>query len=100
MYFITCFEKISIDKLGWLDIGSQRTFGYKETFEMAKLALNENWCDMREYVYNFAIVEKIPSGIHPDVEEMWFFKWDENKKGFFEIPEPEEYNHFCNIAFG
>lgn len=100
MYFITCFERISVDKLGWLDMGDQRTFGYKEKFETAKCALNENWCDMRECIYDYAVVEEIQSGIHPDVNFRQFFKWDENKGGFFEITEPEEFKNYSNIAFG
>lgn len=36
MFFITCFEKIETDKLGWLNMGDQRVFGYKETFEQAE----------------------------------------------------------------
>ena len=56
MFFITCFEKVDKDKLGWLDMGSSRTFGFKETLEDAEYALNHNSCDMWETVYNYAIV--------------------------------------------
>ena len=101
MYFITCFEKIGIDSHGWLDLGSQRTFGYRETFESAKEALELNMCDMNETIYNYAVVEKMGPYIHPDVEEIHFFKWDREREGFFEMDEkPKEFEGFCNIAFG
>ena len=38
MFFITCFSKVAKDDLGWLDMGSVRTFGFKETFEQAEYA--------------------------------------------------------------
>ncbi len=100
MFFITCFSKLEKDKLGWLDMGSSRTFGFKSDFESAKTALNENICDMHEYLYLYAVVEEINEGIHPYVENRWFFKWDKEKDGFFEISEPEEFKHYCNIALG
>lgn len=100
MFFITCFQKIEIDKLGWLDMGASRVFGFKETFEQAECALNENTCDMFEFLYEYAVVEQMSPAIHPDVEGRWFFKWDNEKQGFFRIDEPKEFLHYCNIALG
>ena len=100
VFFIAGIEKKSIDSLGWLDTGDIRVFGYKETFEQAKKALNENWCDMHEHLYKYAVVEEIPSGIHPDVINRWFFEWNENKEGFFEIEEPKEFLEYCNFTIG
>ena len=73
MYFITCFEKCGTNK-GWLDIGASRTFGYYDNLNTCIQALNQNWCDMFEYLYEYAIVEKIGPGIHPECEERWFLK--------------------------
>lgn len=100
MFFITCFSKIETDKLGWLDMGASRTFGFKETFEDAECALNYNACDMWEYLYDYAIVEEINPGIHPIAENRWFYKYDRKKNGFFRMEEPEEFKHYCNIALG
>lgn len=100
MFFITCFSKIETDKLGWIDMGAVRTFGYERTFEEAEESLNLNRCDMWEYLYDYAVVEKINYGIHPDCEERWFFKYNKEKDGFFRIEEPEEFKNYCNIAFG
>ena len=100
MFFITCFSRCEKESLGWLNMGASRVFGYYETFEDAETSLNRNSCDMFEYLYTFAVVEKIGPGIHAEAEERWFFKWDEEKKGFFRIEEPEEFKHYCNIALG
>ena len=100
MFFITCFSKVAKDELGWLDMGSTRCFGFKETFEKAEEALNGNYCDMWEYLYDYAVVEEMDPGIHPEVKNRWFFKYDQEKNGFFRMEEPEEFAHYCNIALG
>ena len=100
MFFITCFSKVAKDELGWLDMGASRCFGFKETFEKAEEALNGNYCDMWEYLYDYAVVEEMDPGIHPDVKNRWFFKYDQEKNGFFRMDEPEEFAHCCNIALG
>ena len=100
MFFITCFKKIEKDKNGFLETGYARTFGFKESFEEAEKALNENRCDMRETIYNYAVVEEINAGIHPEVEMEAWFKWNEEKQGFYRIEKPEPVLHFCNFALG
>lgn len=100
MFFITCFEKVSTDDLGWISMGATRTFGYERTFTDAKYALNTNCYDMHEYLYDYAVVEDICDGIHPHCKDRWFFKYDSEKDGFFEIDEPAEFEHYCNIALG
>ena len=91
MFFITCFSKVDKDDLGWLDMGTSRTFGFKETFEEAEYALN---------LYDYAIVEEMHPAIHPTVENRWFYKYDREKNGFFRMEEPKEFTHYSNIALG
>ena len=100
MFFITCFQKCETNDKGFLDTGEERVFGFKETFEQAEKALNENYCDMFEFLYKYAVVEEMKPAIHPDVENRWFFQWNEDKQGFFRIDEPKEFEHWCNIALG
>lgn len=100
MYFITCFEKLEKDKLGWLNTGASRTFGYYKELKDAKEALNNNSCDMHEYLYKYAIVEEIGEGIHYFAENRWFFEYDDKKGGFFEIEEPAITKNTCNFALG
>lgn len=101
MFFITCFSRIEKDEKGWLDMGAVRTFGFEKTFEDAEESLNTNRCDMFEYLYTYAVVEEMNPGIHPDVENRWFYKWDDERRGFFRMDEePKEFAHYCNIALG
>lgn len=100
MYFITCFEKTAYDHLGWPDMGSTRTFGFFSNKEEAFKALHLNYCDMWEYLYNYAVVEEIDYGIHPPVLSRQFFKYDNKRNGFFEIDEPKEFKNCTNITLG
>lgn len=100
MFFITCVEKIEIDELGWLDCGDKRTFGFYSSLDPIKASLHTNCCDMHETIYNYAIVEEFHGGIHPSVLSKQWFKWDEEKQGFFEIEEPYETQKYTNFALG
>lgn len=100
MYFITCFSKVAKDDLGRIDMGASRTFGYYDNFDHADEALRQNCCDMHETIHYYAVVEKIDVGIHPIAEKRWFYKYDEEKGGFYPIEEPKEFEHYMNIALG
>lgn len=100
MYFITCFSKCEKDEKGWFEGGAIRTFGYMETLEEAEEALNKNACDMHEFLYVYAVIEKLGPYIHPEVEEEYWFKWDEEKGGFFRTEKPDATCGVCNHALG
>ena len=83
MYFITGFIKYEIDERTKVaNIGSARTFGYYKDKDVAIKAVKNNWCDIQERVYRYAVVEYIEEGLYEPVEERWFFEWSEEKKEF------------------
>ena len=99
MYFITCFQKY--EKVnGWPEIGASRTFGYYNYRDWAIEDLHRNNTDLHEMLYNYAIIEKIPGGLSQLAEEKIFFKWDEERRGFFEVDGAEFEDCFGNYAFG
>lgn len=100
MYFITCFEKYEKTELGWPDIGSSRTFGYYPNKEMAIEDLHTNHTDLHEHLYDYAVVEKIPMGLYSIAEETIYFKWDNEKQGFYEIDGTDMKDCFGNYALG
>ena len=100
MYFITCFEGYGKTKLGWPDIGSSRTVGYYPHKEWAVEDLNSNNLDIHEDMYDYAVIEKIPMGLYPVAEETIYFKWDEEKQGFYENDGNDMKDCFGNYAFG
>jgi hypothetical protein len=97
MYFITCFN--TDEKYG---VGASRCFGYYEDFETADQAVRENWCDMYEYTYSYAVIEFIEAGIHSiaEKENRKTYKWDNTIKGYLPCEEPQEIEHYCNFAIG
>lgn len=99
MYFITCMTKCE-EVNGWFNGGTTRCFGYTRTFKEAEEILNKNLYDLYEYCYQYAVVEKLGPYIHPHVEEEYWFKWNEEKSGFFRINKPEVTYHVCNHALG
>ena len=100
MYFITVFETLEPDEFFFVKYGDKRTWGYYPEYQTAVNALHEDRCYMHENCYQYAVVEKIGYGITAHVESRQWFKWDEDKSGFFEIKEPECVKHVTNFAIG
>lgn len=98
MYFITCFQKYEQTKYGAPDIGDSRTFGYYNDRDVALEAVRDNWCDIQERIYCYAVVEYIEEGLYNPATERYFFKWNEGTKTFEAIAPFVD--HFGNYAFG
>ena len=95
MFFITCFSNFESE---YLD--NYRTFGYFSELAMCIQALHENWADMNEGYYTYAVIEEISEGIHSHAKQIAWFYWDEEKEGFYETEKPEWANGWCNFALG
>ncbi len=101
MWFITVFEKVKPGKFGWPDFGCSRTWGFYSERETAVQALHENWTDMWETCYDYAVIEKYAEGIsHYEFDSRKWFKFDWEREGYFEIEEPECVKHLCSFAIG
>lgn len=100
MYFITVFDKIEPSDIYFAEFGDQRTWGYYPEHEWAVNALHENWTDMHEGCYEYAVIERIDYGICAIADERQWFKWDAERHGYFEIEEPECVKHLVNFAIG
>lgn len=99
-YFITVFERLGIDNDGWTDIGNQRCWGFYADKNTAVDALHENWTDMNETIYGYAVIEGYREGISHYTGYRQFFKYDREKDGYFEIAEPKGYEHYCSFGIG
>ena len=100
MYFVTVFDKIEPSDVFYAEFGCQRTWGYYTEYEMAARALHENRTDLHEGCYEYALIEKIGPGIIALCEERQWFKWNKEKRGYFEIEEPECVKYLTNFAIG
>jgi hypothetical protein len=100
MFFITTFTKMEKTDLGCPDVGSSRTVGFVETFEEADQILKSNSCDIWETIYNWANIEEIGPGIYYFPDNVWWYKWDDEKHGFFPTEKPECTKGMCNFSIG
>lgn len=99
-YFITVFEKLGLDENGFPDKGFSRCWGFYSDKDAAFQAVHENWTDMEETVYEYAVIEGYHEGISHYTFFRQFFKFDPDRNGYFEIDEPKGYEHFCSFSIG
>ena len=100
-YFITVFEKLDIDNLGWPDYGSNRCWGFYTDKDTAFQAVHENWTDMEETIYHYALIEEYEEGIaHCNLFWRQGFEFDVDKNGYVEMDEPKGFEHFKSFAIG
>ena len=101
MWFITVFTRCEFDDKGhWPVYGAMRTWGYYSEHETALQALHENWTDMWETCYHYAVLEYLEEGIAPYSENTQWFKYDRERDGYFEIETPKGHNCWGNFALG
>ena len=79
------------DIYGWPNIGTTVYVGFYHYIQNAIDAMHENRCDIRECVYNYGFVLTHKPGLYNPAGsyDRIYFKWDEEKQGFYEAPEPE-----------
>ena len=66
----------------------QRCFGYFQTFGEAEEAVLNNYCDIWETIYEYAVIEKVRDGIHQiDLEPIWY-KWNLEKECYEKTEKP------------
>ena len=98
-YFITVFQKFPSDAIHF-DIGSSRCWGFYADKDTAVKAVRENWTDLSEYLYNYAVIEEFNEGLDGWTGNRWFFKFDVKKKAFFDIDAPEAFRHAGSFSIG
>ena len=102
MWFVTVIEKLDVDGYGdgLCDTGCARTWGFYSDVNDAINALHNNKNDMHEYFYDYAIIEEYNEGICNDTSRYQWFKWADERDGYFEIDEPRCVSRMCNFAIG
>lgn len=82
---------------GFPDVGASSYIGFYYDIDTAIAALNENWGDMREFVYNAAFILCTFPGLYESSgkSERMYFVWDDKRKGFFQKEEPEIFAHIA-----
>lgn len=79
---------------GWPNTGSTELVGFYSSFKEAERILNNNIYDIRDCLYNSAIIEYVCEGTYgvtePDhCNNIYAYKWDEEKKGFYRATDDD-----------
>lgn len=106
IYTVTMFQKISHnpyfkDTSKYIpEFGERRCVGWYDNFQEADNAVTNNFSNMRQDIYDYAIVEKIDSGILlVDIDRV-VYKWDKNKEQYIAIETPVELEKSRNFGIG
>jgi len=76
----------------------ERTVGWYQSLRRAKDTVEDNYCDIHETIWEYAIIEKLGRGLYPEVINEYWFQWQNGK--YVEIPKPEGLRDLCNWAIG
>ena len=91
MYFVTTIN-VEND-----EIKESRCIGYFDTYEEAENIVLNNMFDIHELLYNYALIEAIPSGAYQYDENPHWFIW--SISGHFEEINAPEFAK-CRVGFG
>lgn len=81
-------------------VNRTRTFGFYKEYSDAIEAVFENRCNMCECLYDYLVMEKIGEGIHPEVVEEIWFRFDDGLNGWMLCEKPEFSQGTINWALG
>ena len=99
-YFITTFSKMETDSHGFPDIGASRCWGFYKNKDTAIKAVKENWANIQDCAYSYAMIEECREGISNMTFWRKVFKYNKENDSFEEIEEPAEWGCFHGFAFG
>lgn len=88
------------DKTYFPEFGESRLVGFYHDLDTAISKVKENACDIHEYLYDYAIIEKVMPGIYQATEEdRLYFKWTEDF-GYVQVHMSDEFKHFIGFGIG
>lgn len=103
IYTVLVCSRLDIDpKDKFPDTGSDRIVGYFFDKDEAFHHVMNNDCDIWEYTYDYAIIERVEPGFYESAgrDDRWFFKFNHDKCEYERIDEPESYEHFSGFTIG
>ena len=98
IYLITVFDKLESDDRWGYNLGSTRSVGYRNSFELAEEVVKTNVCDIWEYCYDYACIEELGCELYPFAQRRWFYKYNREIDGYEPIEEPEYLKRYGPIG--
>lgn len=100
IYAVKVMEKLEKTSNGFIDIGKTRIVGwYSDGDEAIKHVENNDW-NIRDGIYDYALVEECDEGFYPYNSKRWFFKFDEDEEVYWVIQEPDFVKNTVNFTIG
>jgi len=97
MYFITVMTKPAKDSMIPNDV---TCWGFYPKLSQAKNAVENNIADLWETIYDYAVIERIRSGITIPSKIIQWYKYRIKSKKYESISEPKWAEKICNFAIG
>jgi hypothetical protein len=79
---------------------SVRCVGYFKEKEEAVYTVENNVCDIFEYTYNYAVIERIEEGLYQVDIEPTFFKYNFEKEAYEECEKPAIIGPYVGLCLG
>lgn len=96
IFTITLINTSLDDKINSTD--SRRCIGYYENKSDAIRAVIDNKGEMHECLYNYIVIEEIPSGVWAStISETWY-EWNFPEKRWEKIDKPLKYRKFGQVV--
>lgn len=76
----------------------RRTFGWYSNFKDAEKTVKSNIGDLREYFYDYIVIEEFPEGAWVCRKNEWWYKWGASKYRL--ISKPESVSNVINWGMG
>ena len=91
IYVIYTYEKpLTINEHGFYDYGIRDFNGFYYELDVARKAVEEDWCHLQDHYAHAAMVIEFLPGLypHPPRSKCWYYIWNEKEEKFeaAEIP--------------
>lgn len=98
IYMIMVSTKCEIEgKTKFPNFGASVLVGYYTSKEKAFETVLNNYGDIWETCYDYAVIEEVEEGLYPCSMTRWFFKFNSKLDKYEEIKEPKGFQHFCGL---
>ena len=101
IYIVTVVQKIDLEEIdGCLltNFGTRRCVGWFDNFDEANNAVENNFSNMHDDMFEYVVIEKIESGILVVDSEQYVYKW--NGEGYINIETPNAMINVSNFGIG
>ena len=92
-------KRTSKNQRKYFSLIRKRTWGWLSSLKEAKKCIRENWGDLYEGEYSYAVIEEVAEGILIMPGREWWYQWEGTwEKGKYKQgKKPKEYEGVCGF---